>query len=40
MVEVPIFWPPDAESTHWKRLGCWERQKAKEKGMAEVEMVR
>ena len=24
-----IVWPPDAESTHWKRPWCWERLKAK-----------
>ena len=23
--EEPILWPPDAESTHWKRPWCWER---------------
>ena len=22
--ETPVLWPPDAELTHWKRLGCWE----------------
>ena len=22
--EAPILWPPDAESTHWKRPWCWE----------------
>ena len=26
--EAPILWPPDAESTHWKRP--WERLRAKE----------
>ena len=26
--EAPILWPPDAESTHWKRPWCWERLKA------------
>ena len=28
-VEAPILWPPDAESTHWKRTWCWERLKAR-----------
>ena len=28
--ETPILWPPDAESTHWKRLWCWKRLKAGE----------
>ena len=28
--EAPIFWPPDAEPTHWKRPRCWERRKAGE----------
>ena len=27
-VEAPIVWPPDAESTHWKRPWCWERLRA------------
>ena len=27
--EVPVLWPPDAESTHKKRPWCWERLKAK-----------
>ena len=22
--ETPIFWPPQAKLTHWKRLRCWE----------------
>ena len=22
--ETPVLWPPHAESTHWKRLWCWE----------------
>ena len=35
--EAPILWPPDAKS--WKRPWCWERQKKKEKGAAEDEMV-
>ena len=26
--EAPILWPPDAESTHWKRPRCWKRLKA------------
>ena len=26
-VEVPILWPPDAESTHWKRPWFWETLK-------------
>ena len=26
--EAPILWPPDAETTHWKRLRCWERLRA------------
>ena len=26
--ETPIFWPPDAELTHWKRPWCWERLRA------------
>ena len=26
--ETPVFWPPDAELTHWKRPWCWERLKA------------
>ena len=30
--EVPILWPSDAESTHWKRAWCWERLKAKGEG--------
>ena len=29
-VEAPLLWPPDAESTHWKRPRCWERLKAGE----------
>ena len=29
--EVPILWPSDAESTHWKRAWCWERLKARKK---------
>ena len=28
-VETIILWPPDAETIHWKRPGCWERLKAK-----------
>ena len=30
--EAPILWPPDAESTHWKRRCCWERLMAAEGG--------
>ena len=30
--EAPILWPPDAESTHWKRSWCWERLKTGEEG--------
>ena len=26
--EALTLWPPDAESTHWKRPWCWERWKA------------
>ena len=26
--EAPILWPPNAESTHWKRSWCWERLRA------------
>ena len=36
-VEAPTLWPPDvtklrwlSEPTHWKRIWCWERLKAKE----------
>ena len=32
--------PPDAEPTHWKRPWCWKRLKAKEKRVAEDDMVR
>ena len=28
--ETQIVWPPDSESTHWKRLWCWERLKGGE----------
>ena len=31
-IKAPILWPPDAESTHWKRPQCWERLKAKGAG--------
>ena len=27
--EAPIFWFPDAKTSHWKRLWCWGRVKAK-----------
>ena len=30
--EAPIFWPPDAESTLWKRPWCWERLRARKEG--------
>ena len=30
--EAMILWPPDAESTHWKRSWCQERSKAKGEG--------
>ena len=30
--EAPVLWPPDAESTHWRRPWCWERLKAQEEG--------
>ena len=30
--EAPVFWPPDAESTHWKRPWCWERLIKGERG--------
>ena len=30
--EAPTLWPPDAESTHWKRPSCWERLRAGEEG--------
>ena len=26
--ETPILWPPNAESTYWKRPWCWERLRA------------
>ena len=26
--DIPIFWPPDAKSIHWKRLWCCERLEA------------
>ena len=26
--ETPILWPPDAETTYWKRPWCWERLRA------------
>ena len=28
-VEVPILWPSDANSWHWKRPWCWERLRTK-----------
>ena len=28
--ETTILWPPDAESTHWKRPWCWKRLKTGE----------
>ena len=32
--EAPILWPPDVneELSHWKRLGCWEKLRARGKG--------
>ena len=30
--ETPVLWPPDAELTHLKRPGCWERLRAGEEG--------
>ena len=30
--EAPILWPPNAESTHWKRPWCWARLRAKGEG--------
>ena len=32
--EAPILWPPDVneEWSHWKRLGCWEKLRARGKG--------
>ena len=30
--EAPVIWPPDMETTHWKRPWCWEKLKAKEGG--------
>ena len=30
--EIPVLWPPDMKSTHWKRPWCWERLKAKGEG--------
>ena len=27
-VEVPVLWPPDAKSRHWKRPSCWQRLRA------------
>ena len=35
-----ILWPPDAEPTHWKIPSCSKRLKAKEKRVAEDDMVR
>ena len=37
--EALILWPWCRKSTHWKRSWCWERLKAKEKEVAEDEMV-
>ena len=35
-----MLWPPDWEElTHWKRPSCWERLKAKVKGVTEDGMV-
>ena len=31
-VETPIHWPPDAESTHWKRPWCCRRLRARGEG--------
>ena len=36
--EAPILGPPDAESTPWKRPGCWERLE-QEKRVTEDEMI-
>ena len=30
--ETPILWPPDVESTHWKRPWCWDRLRARGEG--------
>ena len=30
--ETPVFWPPDAKTTHLKRPWCWERLRAGEEG--------
>ena len=32
--EAPILWPPDVNEklSHWKRLGCWEKLRARGKG--------
>ena len=38
--DAPIHWLPDAKRWLFGRLWCWKRWKAKEKGMAENEMVR
>ena len=32
-VEVPILWPSDANSWHWKRPWCWEGLRTKEEGI-------
>ena len=34
-VEVPILWPSDANSWHWKRPWCWEGLRTKEEGNRE-----
>ena len=37
--EIPIFWPPEAELTCWKRPWSWERLGQEEKGTIEHEIV-
>ena len=40
MLKLQYFGTRCKELTHWKRTRCWERLKAKEKGVTEDEMVR
>ena len=37
--EAPVLWPPEAESTHWKRPCCWERLRVGGEGAVEDEMI-